>query len=60
MKTKFKAVFDNGVIIEWHHPQTWRNIFHLFKLAGVREGRGVLFCNETPVRETGIRKENTE
>lgn len=52
-KIAFKAVFDNMVILEWEKPQTWRNVFTTFKLAGTQEGHGILFCNEIPIRETG-------
>lgn len=57
-KTEFRAVFDNGVIIEWHRPQTWRNVFQRFKFAGALEGHGVLFCGDVLLRETGTREED--
>lgn len=57
-KTEFRAVFDNGVIIEWHRPQTWRNVFKRFKFAGTLEGHGVLFRGDVLLRETGKREED--
>lgn len=58
MKTVFKAVFENGVILEWGAPQTWRNVFSSFKLFGkYEESKGALYCvqngAEYLIRETG-------
>ena len=50
---QFRALFDSGVICEWYRPQTWRNVFSEFKLVGVYEGRGILYCDGVLVRETG-------
>ena len=58
MKTVFRAVFENGAILEWGAPQTWRNVFSSFKLFGKYEGsKGALYCvqdgAEFLIRETG-------
>lgn len=50
----FRALFDNGVIIEWYAPQTWGHVIRMFKLAGTAEGHGVLYTGGgVRIRETG-------
>lgn len=56
----FRAVFDDGVVCIWHPPQTWRHVFHSFKLAGAFEGHGFLFCNGVAIRETGKKERRLE
>lgn len=48
----FRAVFEDGTIIEWTKPQTWRNVFKKFKFIGQFEGYGILYCNGIPIRQT--------
>lgn len=50
----FRAVFEDGTILEWEPPQSWRNVFSNFKLyAQYSDCCGVLFCDSTPVRFSG-------
>ena len=50
----FKAIFSDSSVLEWENPQTWRHVFHNFKLwADVLELTGVLYCNGIVIRETG-------
>ena len=58
MTVVFRAVFENGCILEWYAPQTWRNVFTNFKLFGNYEDcQGTLYCVsngvEYPIRTTG-------
>ena len=52
-KPVFRARYDDGLIIEWARPQTWRNVFSMFKRFGEENGRGRLYCGDVMLRETG-------
>ena len=58
MTVVFRAIFENGCILEWGAPQTWRNVFYSFKRFGDCEMcKGTLYCVsngvEYPIRTTG-------
>lgn len=62
MTVIFRAVYDNGCILEWYSPQTWRKVFKVFKLfASYENCPGTLYCIsnkiEIPLRSSGKRIE---
>lgn len=57
-KVVFRAIFDNGVILEWEKPNFYSNVFKSFKLWGsAEEATGILFCGNKPIRATGRNQE---
>lgn len=50
----FKALFDSGLVILWHKPQTFTRVFKGFKRYSENtEGAGLLWCGDKLIRTTG-------
>lgn len=50
----FRAVLEDGTILEWEPPQSWHNVFSNFKFqCQYSDCCGVLFCGSVPVRFSG-------
>lgn len=53
---KFTARFDNGVICEWY-AASYKAANRMFKMFASFEGHGILYINDTAIRESGQRIE---